>query len=59
MLLLRLLLVDAILIFRRLLVDAVNAQHMLPGYPILRLAYLWPNARHSKLSKRLARPVAI
>jgi hypothetical protein len=38
MLLLLLLLVDVILIFRRLLVDAVNAQNILPGYPTSRLA---------------------
>jgi hypothetical protein len=59
MLLLRLLFVDAILVFRRLLVDAVNAQNMPPGFLTLRLAYPWLNAKRRWLSKRLAKLVAI
>jgi hypothetical protein len=45
--------------FRRLLVDVVNAWNTLPGFPTLKLAYPWLNAKHRWLLKRLAKPVAI
>jgi hypothetical protein len=53
------LLPDLILRFRRLLVDVVDAKNTLPGYPILKLAYPWLNAKCRWLLKRLAKPVAI
>jgi hypothetical protein len=43
--------------FRRLLADAANARNILQGFPIWRLAWLWPNAKHRWLWTKLAKPV--
>jgi hypothetical protein len=59
MILLLPLLVDSILRFRRLPVDVIAAKNTLPGFPTLKLACPWLNAKHRWLLRRLARLVAI